>query len=241
MIKKLYIGYYRVSREEQGKSGLGLKAQKRAVTEYISGDGILIGEFQDVQSGASENRPGMLQAIEACKEKGATLVVKEMSRISRGGYKYRQMLEEANINFLECSSPHDPEVVKDIKFALAKDERAKVRQRTTDALAEIKHKLERGEKHISKAGNVVERLGNPDNLTDLARIKSIAVRKKMAMEDPSNRMAGSFIVELKSQNGNISYHAIARKLNEAGFKTSRGNKFTAVQVSRLYRRYSRVY
>ena len=237
MINKLYIGYYRVSKEEQGKSGLGLKAQKRAVMEYVSGDGVLIGEFQDVESGASEERTGILQAIEACKSQGATLVVKEMSRISRGGYKYRKMLEDSNVNFLECSSPHDPEVVKDIKFALAKDERSKVRQRTKDALAEIKHKLERGERHISKSGNIVEHLGSPENLTDLSRERSIATRRRKAMENPLNRMAGSFIVELKNQGGNISYHTIARKLNDAGFKTSRGSRFTAVQVSRLYRRY----
>jgi DNA invertase Pin-like site-specific DNA recombinase len=43
MIKNLYIGYYRVSREEQGKSGLGLQSQKRAVTDYVNGNGILIG------------------------------------------------------------------------------------------------------------------------------------------------------------------------------------------------------
>jgi DNA invertase Pin-like site-specific DNA recombinase len=238
MIKNLYIGYYRVSREEQGKSGLGLQAQKRAVTDYVNGNGILIGEFQDVESGASEERQGMIEAIKACKLQGATLVVKEMSRISRGGYKFRQQLEEASINFLECSSPHDPEVVKDIKFALAKEERSKVRQRTKDALAEIKHKLARGEEHISKSGNVITTLGNPDNLTDKAREKSIIVRKKKAINNPLNRMAGSFIVELKNQDGNISYHSIARKLNNAGFKTSRGNEFTQVQVSRLYRCYN---
>lgn len=237
MVQNLYIGYYRVSREEQGKSGLGLNAQKRAVNEYVSQNGVLAGEFQDVESGASEVRVGMLKAIEACKEHGATLVVKEMSRISRGGYKFRQQLEDLGINFLECSSPHDPEVVKDIKFALAKEERSKVRQRTKDALAEIKHKLDRGEKHISKSGNEITSLGNPDNLSEEARKKSIEVRTRRAKENPFNVMAGAFIVEIKKSNGNTSYHAIANKLNEAGFKTSRGNKFTATQVSRLYRRY----
>lgn len=237
MVKNLYIGYYRVSKEEQGKSGLGLQAQKRAVTEYISDNGVLMGEFQDIESGASEARKGMMQAIEACKLHGATLVVKEMSRISRGGYKFRQQLEDSKINFLECSSPHDPEVVKDIKFALAKDERSKVRQRTKDALAEIKHKLDRGEVHISKSGNRIESLGNPKNLTDIARERSIEVRTRRAKENPHNVRARAFIVELKKQNDSISFNTIADKLNGSGFKTSQGNNFTAMQVSRLYRRY----
>ena len=101
-----YVAYYRVSTEEQGQSGLGLKAQATSVINYIDQNGILVGEYQDIESGASEKRQGMLQAIQACKENGATLVVKEMSRISRGGFKYRQMLEEAGIDFIECSSPH---------------------------------------------------------------------------------------------------------------------------------------
>ena len=93
---------------------------------FISSNGELKGEFQDIESGASESRTGMTQAISVCKEFGATLVVKELSRISRGGYKFRQELESNNINFIECSSPHDPEVVKGIKLELAKEERAKV-------------------------------------------------------------------------------------------------------------------
>ena len=237
MVKKLFIAYYRVSREEQGKSGLGLKAQKRSVNEYISENGVLMGEFEDIESGASEVRGGMRDAIEACKRYGATLVVKEMSRISRGGYKFRQQLEEANINFLECSSPHDPEVVKDIKFALAKEERTKVRQRTRDALAEIKYKISKGEVHISKTGNVVTSLGSPDNLTTLARERSIEVRVKKANENPDNVRAGAFIKELKKGDDSLSFNVIARKLNQAGFYTSKGKNFSAMQVSRLYSRY----
>mgnify|MGYP006436848961 CR=1 FL=1 len=240
MIKKLFIAYYRVSREEQGKSGLGLQAQRRAVTDFIDGSGVLVGEFQDVESGASETRQGMTDAIEACKTQGATLVVKEMSRISRGGYKFRQQLEDANIDFIECSSPQDPGVVKDIKFALAKEERSKVRKRTKDALSEIKQKLDRGEVHVSKSGNEIRSLGSPQNLNKKAREKSVEVRQKKANENPLNRMAGSFIVELKRQDWDMSYHQIAKKLNEAGFKTSRGSKFTQVQVSRLYRRFNKV-
>jgi DNA invertase Pin-like site-specific DNA recombinase len=237
MVNKLFIAYYRVSREEQGKSGLGLQAQRRSVMEYISDNGVCVGEFEDVESGASEVRKGMGKAIDACKLHGATLVVKEMSRISRGGYRFRQQLEESNINFLECSSPHDPEVVKDIKFALAKEERSKVRQRTRDALAEIKFKLDRGEVHISKTGNRVLSLGKPDNLTSVARERSIEVRSRMARENPDNVRAGAFIVELKRAGGNISFNKIAERLNTAGFKTSNNNNFTAMQVSRLYRRY----
>lgn len=229
-----YVAYYRVSTEEQGNSGLGLKAQATSVLHYIAQAGELVGEYQDIESGASESRKGMVAAIEACKKNNATLVVKEMSRISRGGFKYRQILEDAKIDFIECSSPHDPEFVKDIKFSLAKDERKKIRQRTKDALNEIKLKVNRGETHISKSGKIVLALGKPENLTDLARENSIKSRKEKALTDENNVRAGAFIVAL---SGNNNFKQITQKLNQAGFKTSRGNQFSEVQTKRLYNRY----
>lgn len=236
IIMKNYIGYYRVSTEEQGDSRLGLMSQMRSVTGYISENGVLVGQYQDIESGASEERKGMLEAINACKEHNAVLVVKEMSRISRGGYKYRQMLDEAHIDFIECDSPHDPEVVKDIKFSLAKDERKKIRERVKGALGEIKHKIANGEVHISKAGNIVESLGKPENLTDKARMRSIEVRQRKAKENPNNVKATAFIVALADTH---NFKQITQKLNAAGFKTSRGNNFSEVQTKRLYERHTR--
>lgn len=235
MNKKAFIAYYRVSTDEQGDSGLGLAAQRRAVTDYIFDNGQLKGEYQDIESGASNSREGILEAIKACKTHSATLVVKELSRITREGYMHRQMLEDANIDFIECSSPHDPEVVKDIKFSLAKEERKKVRQRTKDALAEIKSKIERGEEHISKSGNVVKSLGSPQNLSDYSRQKSVEVRKQKARNNPNNIKASAFIIALKKNGSNFSQ--ITTALNDAGFMTSRGNFFTQVQTKRLYNRY----
>lgn len=229
-----YVAYYRVSTEEQGNSGLGLKAQETAVRNYIDSSGELVAEFRDIESGASEKRQGMLEAIKCCKDNGAVLVVKEMSRISRGGFKYRQLMEESKVDFIECSSPHDPEFVKDIKFSLAKDERKKIRQRTKDALGEIKSKILRGEVHISKNGNVVTALGKPENLTESARIASIVSRKKKANEDENNIKAAALILSLE---GTMSFRQIRMKLNQSGFKTSRGNEFSDVQVRRLYLRF----
>ena len=231
---KKYVGYYRVSTEEQGDSKLGLMAQARAVNQYIDNNGQLVGEFQDIESGASEERQGLLEAIHQCRIDGAILVVKEISRISRGGFKFRQMLHQYDIEFIECESPHDPKVVKDIKFSLAEEERTKVRKRVTDALAEIKHKLANGEVHVSKTGNVVTALGSPQNLTDVARNKSIEVRKKRAMTNPNNVKAGAFIVALFDT---CNFKQITQKLNKAGFKTSRGNDFSEVQTKRLYERF----
>jgi len=230
-----YVGYYRVSTEEQGKSGLGLESQRESVRSFALKNGTLVGEFQDIESGSKNFRNGLNKAIHACIDAGAILVVKNMSRISRGGFKVMVELEEAGIEFVESTSPYDPQMVKEIKFSIAKDERMKISERTKSALTVIKNKIARGEKHISKAGNEVISLGNPDNLTYSAVQKSVEVRSRLAYEDPNNSRAGAFIIALKG-NG-CSFYSISSKLNESGFKTSRGNDFTQVQVKRLYNRY----
>lgn len=236
MIKQLYIAYYRVSTEEQGKSGLGLASQKESVTSFITSEGILMGEFTDIESGTVDTRKGLLDAIEACEKHNAILVVKEISRITRGGYGFRDLLDKANVQFIESESPHDPEVVKDIKFSLAKEERKKISDRTKGALSEIKRKLSSGEVHISKSGNEVKSLGSPKNLTDLARVKSIESRVRKANENPNNKRAGAFIVTLRSEGK--TYKEIAEVLNINGFKTSRNKDFKQMQVKRLYDKYN---
>lgn len=233
---KNYVAYYRVSTEEQGKSGLGLDAQKKSVTDYVKKHGELKGHYTDIESGKSDSRKGIKDAIEACKKHGATLVVKEMSRISRGGFKIMVELEEAGIPFIESTAPHDPSMVKAIKFVLAKEEREKLSTRTKDALAEIKRKIKRGEEHISKNGNVVKGLGNPENLTDYARERSAEVRREKALNDSNNVKAGAFIVACRKSGQ--SFVMITNKLNETGFVTSRGNRFNQVQTKRLFNRYN---
>src|SRR6266851_5128914 len=59
-----FVAYYRVSTERQGKSGLGLAAQRRKVEEFLSADHELIGEFCDVQSGRDDSRIELQRAIQ---------------------------------------------------------------------------------------------------------------------------------------------------------------------------------
>jgi DNA invertase Pin-like site-specific DNA recombinase len=234
---KKYIAYYRVSTKEQGESGLGLDAQVQSCRDYILGSGgELIGEFQDIESGTSDSRRGIQDAITRCKETGSTLVVKEISRISRGGFKIMVLLEEAGIEFIESTAPYDPMMVKGIKFVMAKDEREKISERTTRALGEIKRKISSGGEHISKAGNVVYSLGTPGNLTDESRQRSAEVRRERSFFDSDNRKAGALILALKEAGK--SFYYIKNVLNDSGFKTSRGNSFSEVQTKRLYLRYA---
>lgn len=235
-----YIPYYRVSTEDQGKSGLGLASQKQIVTDFITNvEGDLVAEYQDIESGTSDTREGLLQAIKKAKETGSIVVVKELSRITRSdGYKIEYLFEQAGVQFIEASSPYDPQLIKVIKLEMAKEEGRKIRQRTKDALAEIKKIIAEKGSYTTKEGKIIYSLGNPNNLSRSAVDKSVEVRKQKAISNPNNVKAGAVVVLLR--NNGVSYPQIAKELNEKGFKTSRGAKFTRVQAQRLYSRYKNI-
>jgi len=73
-----YIAYYRVSTARQGRSGLGLEAQQRAVRDYLNGgSSSLLAELVEVESGKRDaNRPKLQDALRLCRVHDATLVIR---------------------------------------------------------------------------------------------------------------------------------------------------------------------
>ena len=79
-----FVSYYRVSTDKQGKSGLGLDAQKAAVADRLNGGRWqTVGEFTEIESGKRTSRPKLEAAIAACKKHKAKLVVAKLDRLSR--------------------------------------------------------------------------------------------------------------------------------------------------------------
>jgi predicted site-specific integrase-resolvase len=79
-----FIAYFRVSTEKQGKSGLGLDAQRQAVLAYLNGGRwALVQEFVEVESGKRNNRPQLTAALAACKKHKTKLVIAKLDRLSR--------------------------------------------------------------------------------------------------------------------------------------------------------------
>lgn len=228
---KNYIAYYRVSTEKQGISGLGLKAQEDSVLAFINQSGELKGQFTDIESGANNERSGLRSAIAAAVRYNATIVVKELSRITRSGYKVLADLEELKIDYIESNSPHDSQLLKEIKITLAKDERLKIITRTKDALQVIKDELLKNGCYTTKEGAVITSLGNPGFLDDKARQKSAVSRKIKAKNNPNTIKAKVFAESLLQNK--LSRYKIAKILNDNGFKTPRGGNFSVTQVSRL--------
>ena len=211
-LMKNYISYYRVSTLKQGNSGLGLESQKNSVHSFIkSNNGNLIQEFQEVASGKNDKREALIQAIEACVKHKATLVVKKLDRLSRGGFKIAVQLQELGIEYIDSDSPRESQLLKDIKLSIAKDERAKISERTIAAL------------QVLKARGVKLGVKGKDNLTAAGRAKGANANKIKAALNPNNIKALAYITLLKKEK--LTLQQMADKLNESGFSTSTGKEF----------------
>jgi DNA invertase Pin-like site-specific DNA recombinase len=143
-----FVSYLRVSTDRQGKSGLGLDAQKEAVAKHLNGGSwTLIDEFVEVESGKDNDRPELAKALARCKLTGATLIVAKLDRLSRNQSFLMSVYEgtgEAGVVF--CDLPAIPQgpvgkfLVQQMA-AVAELERGLISQRTKDALARSTKKL----------------------------------------------------------------------------------------------------
>jgi DNA invertase Pin-like site-specific DNA recombinase len=216
---KRFIAYYRVSTPKQGKSGLGMEAQKTLCENYVNDiNGEIISTYSEIKSGKENNRTELSKALDECKATGATLLVAKLDRLSRE-VEFIFNLRNSGVNFICSDMPDFNTLTLGIFAAIAQYERELTSERTINAL---KEKKKQGFK-----------LGNPYLKT--ANNNSLKVRKENAFNDENNRKAGALIISLRQSK--ITWKEIAQKLNQNGFKTRRGCDFTQTQAQRLYERY----
>ena len=80
-----FVAYFRVSTDKQGRSGLGIEAQRAAVMGWLNGgQWELLGEFVEQESGKRhDNRPQLKAALDLCRKRKATLVIAKLDRLTR--------------------------------------------------------------------------------------------------------------------------------------------------------------
>ena len=133
-----FVAYFRVSTDRQGKSGLGLEAQREAVLAYLDGGSWqLVGEFTEVESGKRSDRPQLAAALVACKKHKAKLVIAKLDRLSRN-LAFIATLMDSGVEFVAVDNPHANKLTVHILAAVAQHEREMIAQRTKDALAAAK-------------------------------------------------------------------------------------------------------
>ena len=203
-----FVAYYRVSTQKQGRSGLGLEAQKQAVATYLNGGSWSIGaEFTEIESGKrDDNRPMLAEAFKACRVHRATLIIAKLDRLGRDAH-FLLGLQKAGVEFVCVDDPHMTPLTLGIRAVVAQHERELISARTKAALKAAK---KRGTK-----------LGGFRGYIPSAKVRAKAIATREARADARAADLADTIAELQA-GGATSLRAIAAGLNERGIPTARG-------------------
>lgn len=218
-----YVAYYRVSTERQGRSGLGLEAQRKTVCDFIAlHRGVLVAAFTEVESGRLNSRPQLEAALRRCRQTRATLVVGKLDRLSRNA-AFLLSLRDAGVRFVAADMPDMNEAVVGIMAVMAQAERKAISDRTKAALAARRARglplgtprdLSAYQLEASRAGNAAK----------------VAIASKHATDMVD-------LVEAARNDGATSLRAIAAYLNQHETTTPRGSAWTAAAVQRAMARF----
>jgi len=212
-----YVAYYRVSTAKQGRSGLGLEAQKEAARQFVeSGTRKLLEEFTEVETGkgsnALEKRPQLQAAMQYARKHRATLLIAKLDRLARNTH-FISGLMEAKVPFTSCDLPTADPFMLHIYAAVAEQEGKRISQRIKDALAA---KKARGE----AVGNVASL--QPFNGTRAADAAQFASNLQPT------------IAAYKAQG--MTQRAMVEAMNAAGVRTRKGGAWSLVQLQRVIQR-----
>jgi DNA invertase Pin-like site-specific DNA recombinase len=217
-----FVSYLRVSTERQGASGLGLEAQRKAVTDYLNGGHwTIVAEFVETESGANDDRPKLAAAMATARAHGATLVIAKLDRLSRDAH-FLLGLQKAGVRFVAADMPEANEMVVGMMAVVAQAERKMISKRTKDALAAAKAR-----------GQV---LGGFKGYVPTAEDRAASGR---ALAAKANAKAADLapIISRLDPDGAMSLRKLAGALTGEGIPTPGGSSvWTAVQVSRVRNR-----
>lgn len=213
-----YVAYLRVSTARQGRSGLGLEAQREAVRQFVVSRGgkIIAPEFVEVESGKRNDRPELAKALKRCRVTGATLVVAKLDRLSRNA-GFLMTLRDSRVAFVAADLPDANTMTVGVMASVAQHEREAISIRTKAALAAAKARgtiLGGKRKGAAKIGAY--------------QAQGVAAARERAKQEAELRRD---VLEVLVEEG-LSLNAMSRRLNEDDFKTSRGAEWTPTAVKR---------
>jgi DNA invertase Pin-like site-specific DNA recombinase len=221
-----FVAYYRVSTDKQGRSGLGLDAQREAVSRYISTvAGELVAQFEEVESGKRRDRPQLALALAASRARGATLIIAKLDRLARDTEFLLSIVRGAGVGGIAfCDLPQLPPgpagtFMVTLLAAVAEFEAGLISQRTKAAMA------------MAKARGVV--MGNPHLRagTAGAMLAATAERSRLAAEHAAD--VRPYIIRARKA-GATSLAMVAVALTSLGIQPpSGGDRWYASQVRRI--------
>jgi len=215
-MKMRFVSYFRVSTDKQGIQGHGIEAQRQAVARYLSSlDCEHLGTFEEIESGANNERPQLVAALKLAKNKRAILIIAKLDRLSRNA-AFLLQLQDSGVDFIACDMPNADKLSVGIIALLAQRERELISERTKAGLA------------VAKARGA--RLGNPRPAESLKKASQGIQARKSAFA-----VRISKIIKEIQETGVSSLSKIADCLNKRGEKTRRNGSWTATAVKRVLR------
>src|SRR5829696_2596548 len=207
MAEGAFVAYYRVSTERQGRSGLGLAAQRKAVEDFLNGGNWrLVAAFTEIESGKHSDRPALSKAFQACRLRRARLVIAKLDRLSRDAH-FLLGLEKAGVDFVAADMPTANRLPVGIMAMVADEERRMISKRTKEALA------------AAKARGV--KLGGNRGVIISAEAREISRKARHAASEARATDLAPVVAELQAA-GVTSLGGLARGLTERGIPTARG-------------------
>jgi DNA invertase Pin-like site-specific DNA recombinase len=216
------ILYIRVSTSQQGRSGLGIEAQRETLVRFAEAEGFeVLREFVEVETGkgsdALDRRPKLAAALAAARKAKCHVAVAKLDRLSRDVHFISGLMAH-RVPFLvaELGPDVDPFVLH-LFAALAEKERSLIATRTRQALK------------AAKARGVT--LGNP-RLTE-ARENAVEAVRAAADRHAANVLP---IIREAQKAGATTLREIADVLNARGVSTARGGQWHATSVRNMMAR-----
>jgi DNA invertase Pin-like site-specific DNA recombinase len=219
MQSKPLVTYIRVSTSGQGRSGLGIEAQRHALGQFAQAEGFEVArEFVEVETGkgsdALDRRPQLRAALAAARKLRCHVAVAKLDRLSRDvHFISRLMAHKVPFLVAELGPDVDPFVLH-LFAALAEKERALISTRTRQALS------------AAKSRGVA--LGNPR--LHMARKSAVDAVKAEADRYAANVLP---IIREAQKAGARTLREIAEALNARGIATARGGQWYAQSVANI--------
>ncbi len=216
-----YVAYLRVSTDRQGKSGLGLEAQRKAVADHVAGKGEITAEYVEVESGKKNDRPQLARALAEARRIGAVLLIAKLDRLARNVAFIANLLE-AGVEIAAADMPEANRFLLHVMAAVAEHEGRAISDRTRAALAAAKA---RG---VALGWSMPGRAGEQRQ----AARKGAARNALKADQHAANVMP--MVWQIAGRGASL--RQIATELNERGIKTARGGLWHAGTVRNIMAR-----
>lgn len=202
-----FVAYLRVSTQGQGRSGLGIEAQRDAVVRHAAAvGGDVVAEFVEVESGRKIRRPQLAAALAACRARRCILLIARFDRLARNVH-FVSGLMESNVEFVAADMPSVTRFTIHILAAVAEEEARLMSVRTKAAMAVAKT---RG----TRLGNPNLRPGNAVQARTAADAKKAQARARAADLAP-------VLAEIRAA-GVATYCGMAKALTARGVPTLSG-------------------